>query len=179
MAKHTHHADDHDQTTQDGPVEEVKDTAQPTVGESSELAEVREQVLRIRSDFENFKRRAEGEQLRVASTARIDVVLELLPVVDNFDRAFKDTPEEVQQSAWYGGIAAIKAQFEKILSDLGIERLRTVGQPFDPEVHEAIAHEPSEDYDKDVVSEEFEAGYKFGDMIVRHARVKVSSGKTK
>ncbi len=178
MAKHAHQADDHPQAD-DVVAEDVKDEREERAKDPNELAELREQVLRIRSDFENFKRRAEGEQLRVASTARVDVILELLPVVDNFDRAFKEVPEEISKSAWYGGIAAIKAQFEKILNDLGIERLKTVGEPFDPEVHEAIAHELSKDYDKDIVSEEFEAGYKFGDIVVRHARVKVSSGKTK
>ena len=154
------------------PADQPAKEAQP-----DETAELRAQVLRIRADFDNYRKRVEEERARYISVARTDVVLSLLPVIDNFDRAFADVPQEVAQTNWYQGIAAIKQQFEGVLRELQIERIESVGQPFDPALHEAIAHEPSDEHAKDVVASEFEAGYRLGDAVIRHARVKVSSGK--
>jgi molecular chaperone GrpE len=144
-------------------------------GSTNELAEVKDSLLRVRADFDNFKRRAESDRTKTIQVARTDVILDLLPVIDNFDRAFADVPQEIESNNWYQGVAAIKKQFEKMLQDLGIERIETVGQEFDPELHEAIAHEAS-DQAENVVVKEFEAGYRLGDAVIRHARVAVSSG---
>lgn len=135
------------------------------------------QLMRLQADFENYKRRTADDTARQSSVARLSVVLELLPVIDNFERAFQDVPKNVSQEPWYQGMTAIKQQFEQVLKRLGIERIRSVGQQFDPALHEAIVHEPSKDYEADIVSEEFEAGYKVGDDVIRHSKVKVSNGK--
>jgi molecular chaperone GrpE len=158
--------------------ESESDAAPPsasTDANEGELAEVKDSLLRVRADFDNFKRRAEGERTKTIQVARTDVILDLLPVIDNFDRAFADVPAEIESNNWYQGVAAIKKQFEKMLQELGIERIETVGQEFDPELHEAIAHEAS-DQAENVVIKEFEAGYRLGDAVIRHARVAVSSG---
>lgn len=156
----------------------------PSVSEASvdgnagkdELAEVKDSLLRTRADFDNYKRRSEEERLRTNQVARTDVILDLLPVIDNFDRAFSDVPKEIDGTNWYEGVAAIKQQFEKILDGLNIERIKTVGEQFDPELHEAIAHEAS-DQAEDVIIKEFEAGFRLGDDVIRHARVAVSNGQ--
>ncbi len=148
-------------------------------GPTPEMEDLRQQLMRVAADFENYKRRSADEQARNAAISRLSVVLEFLPVIDNFERAFKDVPKEIESSPWYGGVSAIKQQFESTLKSLGIARIETVGQPFDPNLHEAISHEASDKYDADIVSEEFEAGYRLGDDVIRHAKVKVSNGKKK
>ncbi len=147
-----------------------------TSADSGHAAELREQLLRAVADFENYKRRASSEQSRSVALARTGVILSLVPVIDNFERAFKTVPEQIASDPWYGGVQAIKQQFESVLKDLGIERIKSVGEPFDPNLHEAVTTEPSDEHAENVVSEEFEAGYKLGDEVIRHARVKVSSG---
>jgi molecular chaperone GrpE len=142
----------------------------------TEHQETEKYVKRLQADFANFKRRTEAENVRIASVSKMAVVLDLLPVIDNFDRAFKNVPDEVAGTSWYEGIAAIKQQFEGFLENLGITRIKSVGEVFDPNLHEAVSTEPDEVHPKDTISEEFEAGYRLGDDIIRHARVKVSSG---
>ena len=88
-------------------------------------------------------------------------------------------PKEIADSDWYQGFVGIQKQFDQVLDSLGIARIESVGQPFDPNRHEAVSHEPSDEYDKDVISEEFEAGYALGDSVIRPSKVKVSSGKEK
>ncbi|MDP9212110.1 MAG: nucleotide exchange factor GrpE [bacterium] len=140
---------------------------------------LRVQMARLQADFSNFRRRTEEERLEVAALARTDLTLKLLPVIDNFDRAAKHVPEAVEKDPWYMGIEGIRKQFADMLAEFGIERIEAVGQPFDPELHEALSHEPSGEFDKDTVSKELEAGYRMGDTVVRPAKVQVSSGKEK
>lgn len=169
---------DPDETKEGETAEET--TANAPGGQTDErVADLEQQLLRVRADFENHKRRTAEEQFRIASVAQTDLVLRLLPVIDNFDRAFSDVPKDIKDSPWYAGVAAIKQQFEGLLADLGIERIKTVGEEFDPALHEAVSNEPSDEYDKDIISEEFAAGYRQGDDIIRHSKVKVSSGKKK
>jgi molecular chaperone GrpE len=154
-----------------------EETAQQAAGPSVEKENLREQMARLQADFTNFKKRMEKDRLRMVQDAHGDLAVQLLPVIDNFDRAAEHVPEAIKQDQWYAGIEGIRKQFADILAELGIERIEAVGRPFDPELHEALGHEPSEEHDKDVVSKEFEAGYKMGEKIVRPAKVQVSSGK--
>ena len=134
-------------------------------------------MARLQADFSNFRRRTEEERLEVAALIRTDVALKLLPVIDNFDRAAEHVPEAVEKDPWYAGIEGIRKQFADMLAELGIERIEAVGQPFDPELHEAVSHEPSSEFEKDTVSKELEAGYRMGESVVRPAKVQVSSGR--
>lgn len=155
------------------------DQADGAQAPSDEAEALQGQLMRLQADFENHKRRTADESARQSTVARLSVVLELLPVIDNFERAFEDVPKKVSDDPWYQGMSAIKQQFEQVLKRLGIERINSVGERFDPGVHEAIVHEPSKTYEADIVSEEFEAGYKVGDDVIRHSKVKVSNGKKK
>lgn len=175
---------DHDQNdeqtleTEAVPEETEENEGKATVmPEADAVANINEPLLRLQADFQNFKRRSAEDQLRGAATARLGVILELLPVIDNFQRAFADVPGDIAKSPWYGGVEAIKQQFEGVLDSLGIAKIKTVGAEFDPTFHEAISHEPHPKYAENVVSEEFEAGYRVGEDVIRHARVKVSSRK--
>lgn len=156
---------------------DITPAAEGSAGE--EIEALRTQLARLQADFENYKRRSGEETARNSIVARLSVILELLPVIDNFERAFKDVPEKIRKDSWYQGITAIKQQFEQVLKRLGIEHIKSVGEAFDPALHEAIVHEPSKTYPADIISEEFEAGYRIGDDVIRHSKVKVSNGKKK
>lgn len=165
----------HDQA---GPASgQESDQQAPPAADDGRAKELEEQMARLQADFTNFKKRVEKDRLQTVQDARADLAVQLLPVIDNFDRAAEHVPEAVSQDPWYAGIEGIRKQFADLLAELGIERIESVGQPFDPELHEALGHEPSDEHDKDVVSKEFEAGYKMGEKVVRPAKVQVSSGK--
>jgi molecular chaperone GrpE len=104
---------------------------------------------------------------------KANVVRELLPVIDNFERALKHVPKDLVENDYVKGVNAIVSQFEKTLEDMGVERIKTVGEVFDPRYHEAVSMEDG-DGTVEVVCEELQPGYKIGDDVIRHAMVKVN-----
>jgi molecular chaperone GrpE len=131
-------------------------------------------LLRERADAENVRRRAEVEKLSMASYYKATVVKDLLPVVDNFERALKSLPKDLENNDYIKGIQSILKQFEQTLAKLGVERIKTVGEEFNPELHEAVTMEEG-DGKKEIVSEELQSGYILGDTVLRHAMVRVKS----
>lgn len=161
------------------PPEPASDGGPSDAPSDDSVAELKQQLLRVHADFDNFKRRTQEERAELFDTARAEMALKLMPVIDNFDRAAEHVPEGIKKDPWYAGVEGIRKQFNDLLTELGIERIKSVGEEFDPNRHEAISHEPSDEYDKDIISEEFEAGYALGDSVIRPAKVNVSSGKEK
>ncbi len=163
-----------------------------------QLGELTQALQRERADAENLRRRHEEQMFGLKEMVKASVVRELLPVIDNFERALKHAP--VIQSASEGskkknslsskadqngiqkyedfikGVQSIVKQFEKTLADMGVERIKTVGELFNPHLHEAVHMEQGEG-DHEVVSEELQPGYKLGDEVIRHAMVKVKMEK--
>lgn len=129
-------------------------------------------LQRERADAVNLRRRHEEEITSLRTRLKANVVAELLPVIDNFERALKHTPEDLQDNDYVKGVNGVVKQFEKTLSDMGVERIKTVGEEFDPNLHEAVSMEEGEG-SREVVSEELQAGYKLGDDVIRHATVRV------
>jgi molecular chaperone GrpE len=119
-----------------------------------------------------LRRRHDEQIASLRSTVKASVVKDLLPVIDNFERALKHVPEELKGNDYIKGIEGIVKQFEKTLADIGVERIKTVGEPFDPHYHEAVSMEEGEG-GQEVVSEELQSGYKLGDEVIRHAMVRV------
>ncbi len=146
---------------------------QPTLQElEQQVAELTEALQRERADATNLRRRHEEQIASLKNLVKASVVRDLLPVIDNFERALKHTPKELGEHDFVKGVQGIVKQFEKTLSDVGVERIATVGQPFDPRYHEAISMEEG-DGSEEVVSEELQAGYRLGDEVIRHAMVRV------
>lgn len=137
-----------------------------------QLAELTQALQRERADSVNLRRRHEEEIAKLRTSVRASAIKELLPVIDNFERALKHVPSNLKDDDYVKGVQGVVRQFEKTLTDMGVERIKTVGEPFDPNLHEAVGTEEG-DGDKEVVSEELQAGYKLGDQVVRHAMVKV------
>lgn len=138
-----------------------------------QLADLTEALQRERADATNMRRRHEEQLAGLKTVVKANVVRDLLPVVDNFERALKHVPQDLAGNDYIKGVAVIVKQFEKTLSDLGVERIATVGQPFDPRFHEAVSMEDG-DGANEVVSEELQAGYRLGDEVIRHAMVRVT-----
>ncbi len=137
-----------------------------------QIAELTDALQRERADAMNVRRRSEEERVKMGSFYKATVIKELLPVIDNFERALKHLPKDLETNDFIKGVKSIVKQFEDTLAKLGVERIKTVGEPFDPNLHEAISMEEG-DGDKEIVSEELQSGYILGDEVIRHAMVKV------
>lgn len=129
-------------------------------------------VQRERADATNLRRRHEEQISGLRDTVKANVVRQLLPVIDNFERSLKHIPKELAGHEYIKGIEGVIRQFEKILGDLGVERIKTVGEVFDPRWHEAVVMEEGDGM-QEIVSEELQSGYRLGDEVIRHAMVKV------
>jgi molecular chaperone GrpE len=138
------------------------------------IAELTDALQRERADAMNVRRRSDQERAKLGSFYKASVVKELLPVIDNFERALKHVPTELQDNEYIKGVQGVVKQFEDSLSKLGVKRIKTVGEPFNPHMHEAISLEEG-DSDTETVSEELQSGYTLDDEVIRHAMVRVKS----
>ena len=139
---------------------------------AKQVAELTEALQRERADATNLRRRHDEDMAGLRVRTKAQVVRELLPVIDNFERALKHVPEELKDNDYVKGVQGVVKQFEKTLQEMGVERIKTVGEPFDPHYHEAVAMEEG-DGGPEVVSEELQSGYAIGEDVIRHAMVKV------
>lgn len=137
-----------------------------------QIAELTQALQRERADATNIRRRHEEQVANLKNVIKGSVVRELLPVVDNLERSLKHVPEDLSGSDYVKGIQGVVKQFEKTLTDLGVTRIKTIGEPFDPKWHEAVSMEEG-DGAEEIVSEELQAGYALGDEVIRHAMVRV------
>lgn len=137
-----------------------------------QLEDLTAALQRERADATNLRRRHGEEMGALRNRVKSTIVRDLLPVIDNFERALKHVPKELQTNDYIKGIQGVVTQFEKTLTDMGVARIKTVGEPFNPHLHEAVSMEEGEGSDE-VVSEEFQAGYAIGDDVIRHAMVRV------
>ncbi len=139
-----------------------------------ENASLNEAVLRERADAMNVRKQAELEKAKMGGFFKTLVVKELLPVIDNFERSLKSVPPELEKNVYIKGIQGINKQFKDTLAKLGVERIKTVGEHFDPELHEAVTMEEG-DGKHEIISEELQSGYKMDKEVLRHAMVRVKS----
>lgn len=161
-----------------------KAQSKKTAGQKSDLGqdELLEQIQeltnvtkRALADLENFRRRSEQEKAEFARFANAKLFSELLPVLDNFERAMKHTPEDLKNNEWVKGITHIEKQLLETLQKLGLKKMPlAVGEKLDPARHEALLEGPGE---KGAVVEELEAGYLLHNRVLKPARVKVGKGK--
>jgi molecular chaperone GrpE len=139
-----------------------------------QIAELTEALQRERADAINIRRRHEEQIAGLRNMVKAGVVRELLPVIDNLERALRHVPKDLQGHDYVKGVEGVVKQFEKTLNDIGVAKIRTIGEPFDPNIHEAVSMD-GEGEGKEVVVEELRSGYTFGDEVIRHAMVKVST----
>lgn len=144
---------------------------------SEELSTDKERLLRISADFDNFRKRTERERLSLLTNAQGELVESLLPVLDNFERAKSQIKVETEgEEKVNNSYQSIYKQFIEIINSLGVVPVETVGNPFDPLLHEAIMREDSNEYEEGIILQEFRKGFKLGDRLLRPSMVKVSAG---
>lgn len=138
---------------------------------NSEIEELKNQLLRLQADFVNYKNRTEREKSNSIILANEGLILKLLPVLDNFNRAFAHVNLEDDAVK---GFVMIKDQFESILKSEMVEEIESDGATFDPNLHNAVMTESKEGVESGIVIETFEKGYKIKDKVIRPSMVKVS-----
>ncbi|HID56267.1 TPA: nucleotide exchange factor GrpE [Candidatus Poribacteria bacterium] len=142
----------------------------------AEAEAARDRLLRAAAEYENFKKRAEREKEEAMKFIAESIVLDIIPIVDNLDRAIKSAQSDEKKNfdALLQGIEMIQKQMLSVLEKYGVGVIESEGQPFDPRIHEAILQVPSEEYPENTVVQEFERGYTLHDKVIRPAKVIVS-----
>jgi len=154
-------------------VTKQKKTTKLTAGEK----ELQNLLKRVQADFENYKKRAHREKEEFVRYANSDLILQLLPILDNFQLAIKHLPKELEGNSWVEGIRHIETQFEQILKSEGVTKIPTYNEKYDPYLHEAVEEVISKK-PRGEITEEVLTGYKLKDKVIRHSKVKVSQGET-
>ncbi|KAK6131109.1 hypothetical protein DH2020_035154 [Rehmannia glutinosa] len=159
---------------------EKNELVQKVSAMSAEISSGKEKYVRLQADFDNYRKRSEKERLTVRNDAQGEVIESLLPMVDSFERAKEqlklETEKEKKIDTSYQGIYK---QFVEIMRSLRVAAVPTVGKPFDPSMHEAIAREESHEFKEGIIIQEFRRGFYLGERLLRAAMVKVSSGPGK
>ena len=143
----------------------------------SENEGLRGQYMRIAADFDNFRKRQSRDHDDLKLQITCTTLSEILPVVDNFDRARQQlNPQSEEAQSLHRSYQGLYKQLVEVFKQLGVSPMRVEGEPFDPTLHEAVLREESHDHPEDVVIEELQRGYHLNGRVLRHALVKVSMG---
>ncbi len=140
----------------------------------AQAAEYLDGWQRARADFANYKKRVEKEQAETYQNAAGRIIARYLDVLDDFDRAMKDQPVEGEAAKWAEGVSLIYRKFQSILEAEGVTRIEAEGQAFDPQLHEAVTHEDSDDHASGHIIAILRQGYKLGDRVIRPVLVRVA-----
>lgn len=138
---------------------------------ADEVAELKDRLLRTQAEFQNFRRRSEKERLEFSQYAGMEAVRELLPILDDFERALG---VECADAKYVKGMQLIHQRFADLLKKLGLEPIEAKGQPFDPNLHHAVEMTETEEAPDHTVLEEYQKGYNFKGRLLRAAMVKVA-----
>jgi len=137
------------------------------------VAALEDKVKRQMAEFDNFRKRTAKEKEQMFSMGEKSVIEKMLPVVDNFERGLAAVPENEKDSAIVSGMEMVYKQLMKQLEDLGVKPIEAVGKEFDPNFHNAVMQVESDEFETGIVAQEFQKGYTYHDMVVRHSMVGV------
>lgn len=137
------------------------------------IEELTDRLMRTMAEFDNYRKRTEKEKSAMYDMGIKSVIEKILPTVDNFERGLGTVTEKEKESAFAQGIEMIYRQLLTSLEDIGLKPIDSVGKEFDPNLHNAVMHGEDENLGENVVSDEFQKGYMYRDMVVRHSMVKV------
>ncbi len=156
-------------------VEEEAQSLEERLGEvEAQAAEYLDGWQRARAELANYKKRVERERAQWEATIRGDVTLSLLPILDDLDRAVENLPADVAKHEWANGMVLIQQKLHGQLEALGLSEIEALGQPFNPELHEAVTQEESDDHESEQVIEVVRKGYMLEDRVIRPALVRVA-----
>ncbi len=137
-----------------------------------ELEELTDRYKRVLAEFENYKKRSQKERESLYNSILADVVETMLPVLDNLENAAK---VETKDEDYKKGIELVLKQFKDVLKSKGVEEIKTVGETFDPELHEAVSSIQDENLGEKEIAQEYRKGYKIGSKVIRHSMVVVAN----
>ena len=162
--------------------EAATETAEETTPEQSneeklreELDSMKDKLMRHAAEFDNFKKRSAKEREELYSMAVCDTVEKILPVKDNLERAILAAESTEGQESMADGVKMILKQLDEVLTSIGVEEIKSVGETFDPERHNAVMHEENEEFGENTVSEELMKGYTCKGKVIRYSMVKVAN----
>ena len=151
---------------------EAAEKAEATAELEAKLAAEKDRYLRLAAEYDNYRKRCARERDGLYNDVRSDTISKLLPVYDNLERALKQSTED---AAFYKGVEMTMAQLKEILTSLGVEEIPSVGQSFDPSLHNAVMHVEDEEAGEGIIVEEFQRGFLLGDKVIRFSMVKVAN----
>ncbi len=142
--------------------------------EPSEVENYKEKYVRLLAEFENYRRRTSREKGDLIKYSLEDFIKELIPTIDNLDRTISSILPNTKKDPILDGIKLVRDNFDRILKNNDVESFSSIGKPFDPDLHDALMSQDSDEHDSLTVIQEFERGYKYHDRIIRHAKVIVA-----
>lgn len=168
-----------EENTTEATAENPTEAAEPEKTAEEKLAEevevLKDKMMRHAAEFDNFKKRTQKEREELYGTAVCDTIEKLLPVKDNLERAVAAADAEDGCDTLSEGVKMILKQLDEALASLGVEKIKTVGEAFNPEFHNAVMHEENEEFGENIVSEELMSGFTCKGKVVRFAMVKVAN----
>ncbi len=152
----------------------------PTIEEQLELAmaevaSLKDSSLRAQAELANARKRFEKQRLQAYTSANAELAAKLLPALDDFERAMENVPEAISEDSWFSGMELVQRKLTSILEGMGLQPIEAVGEPFDPNYHEAIGAEDSAEFESGIVTREMQKGYQLGDRVVRPSLVMVAA----
>jgi molecular chaperone GrpE len=155
-------------------VDELTALQQELEEQKAKAAEYLDGWQRARAEFANYKKRIEKEQEDMIKSANGAFIVKLLPIMDDFERAFQTLPLDLMGMTWLEGIALIQRKLQVLLEQEGVAVIESEGQMFDPTLHQAVTHEESEEHEEGQIMGEVQKGYKMGDKVLRPSLVRVA-----
>ena len=156
----------------------AEEAAEPEVDpKDAKIEELQNRLLRLQADFENFRRRTNIEKEQLSTFVTANVVGKFLKVLDNFERAEASVEKGDNVDAVVDGMKKIRRQFEDAFKDLKVEEIEAQNAKFDPNIHEAVMRGHNPELDDEIVDMVFEKGYKLGDKVIRHSKVRVNTNE--
>mgnify|MGYP000087546929 FL=1 len=158
------------------PQGEQTETPDPLLSEleslKDQVAQQEDKYLRLAAEYDNYRRRTAKEKESIWTDAKADAAVAFLPVYDNLERALK---QETADEAYKKGVEMTMTQLKTVLEQLGIKEIPALGQPFDPNLHNAVMHVEDENFGENTVCDVFQAGFQLGEKVIRFAMVKVAN----
>lgn len=158
---------------------EQTDAEDPLAGLQADLDRFRDLALRSQADFENYKKRSAREKEEAIKYANSSLLQRLAAILDNFELGLAAAKAQGEKSPIYSGMVLVQKQLNDLLSEHGLQPIEADGKRFDPNLHEAIAHEPSDQFPEGTVLRQTRRGYRLKDRLLRPSKVVVSSGPAK
>ena len=178
-------AEETEETSEEAGSEEAKEDAEKKTGKKlfgkkkdkkdEKIEELTDKLTRQMAEFDNFRKRTEKEKSQMYEVGAKDIIEKILPVVDNFERGLDAVKEEEKENPFVQGMEKVYKHLVTTLEGIEVKPIEAVGQPFDPNFHNAVMHVEDENFGENIVAEEFQKGYTYSDSVVRHSMVIVAN----